>query len=385
MGAREWLVVASLPGMGPLRIAELAAREPKWPQGWLAGMPQKAAQALRLWLEHPARSPLRDILEYTQAWLDGAPGRHLLHPDHPDWPTLLRQLPDPPAVLWVQGDLQALNSPTLVVVGTRRPTQEGVDNARAFARELSRRGWCIVSGMALGVDGIAQQAALDAGGASVAVLGCGTDVIYPPRHRELHQRLTETPGGLLLSEHPPGTRARPAFFPRRNRIVTGLSLGVLVVEAAEKSGSLVSARLALEQDRELFALPGSIHNVQARGCLNLIREGHAHLVRDAQDILGELGHWASSFLPSDALMAIDTTDPLLTTAPSAPSENPTTGMEGPLPDDLLRWLSASPTPNDALVQASDVSVSDCQQRLLMLELDGWVTQQAGGWVRLPPA
>ncbi|MWJ27274.1 DNA-protecting protein DprA [Halomonas sp. ZH2S] len=380
MDAREWLVAASLPGMGALRIAELAAREPKWPEGWLAGMPHKAAQALRLWLEYPARSPLRDILEHTQAWLDGAPGRYLLYPGHPDWPALLRQLPDPPVVLWAQGDLKALGLPTLAMVGTRRPTQEGAGNARAFAKELSRRGWCIVSGMALGIDGIAQQAALDAGGASVAVLGCGTDVVYPPRHRELHQRLTESPGGLLLSEHPPGTQARPAFFPRRNRIVTGLSLGVLVVEAAEKSGSLVSARLALEQDRELFALPGSIHNVQARGCLKLIREGNAHLVRDAQDILGELGHWASSFLPCDALMTSDNS--VSTTEQSALAENSASGMEGPLPDDLLRWLGTSPTPIDALVQASEVSVSDCQQRLLMLELDGWVTQQAGGWVRL---
>src|SRR5690554_6991369 len=140
--------------------------------------------------------------------------------------------------------------------------------------------------MALGVDGAAQQAALEAGGRSVAVLGCGVDVIYPPRHARLYHQLIEC-GGLILSEHPPGTRARAGYFPRRNRIVTGLALGVLVVEAAEKSGSLVSARLAVEQNREVFALPGSIHNSQARGCLDLIRQG-AVLVRQIDDIVCRL-------------------------------------------------------------------------------------------------
>ncbi|WP_346795711.1 DNA-processing protein DprA [Halomonas sp. Bachu 37] len=371
MDPMQWLAVSMLPGMGPRRIAELVARNPEWPQGWLAAMPAPASQALRLWLEHPSRSPLEAEIEKTRQWLAESPRRALLHPGHPAWPRLLDQLPDPPSVLWAQGDLAALDPPTLAVVGTRRPTQEGVGNARAFGREFARRGWCLVSGMALGVDAIAQQAALDTGGMSIAVLGCGVDVIYPPRHRALHQQLSEQANGLILSEHPPGTQARPAFFPRRNRIVTGLSLGVLVVEAAEKSGSLVSARLALEQDRELFALPGSIHNVQARGCLKLIREGQAHLVLDADDILAELGQWASTFLP------LTLKEPGLPVEPVPPAEE--------LPDSLLTHLSDVPTPIDALVYQAELAVGECQQRLLMLELDGWVTQQAGGWVRLPRA
>ncbi|MGM0832640.1 MAG: DNA-processing protein DprA [Pseudomonadota bacterium] len=369
MDAKEWLVVNELPGMGALRTAALVAKQPQWPHGWLAGLPSNAATALRLWLTQPDRSPLQQAVDHSFAWLNAAPNRHLLHRNHPAWPELLNQLPDPPVVLWAQGDLSALEGPKLAMVGTRRPTSEGSGNAQAFARELVNRGWCIVSGMALGVDGVAQRAALAAGGQSIAVLGCGVDVIYPPSHRELHEQLSTVPGGLLLSEHPPGTGARPAFFPRRNRIVTGLALGTLVVEATEKSGSLVSARLTLEQDRELFALPGSLHNVQARGCLQLLRSG-ATLVRHVDDIVDELQHWSERYMPS---------------SPRAIAEN--TSLDLPidndeLKDNVLSALGATPTPIDLLVQSAGITVSECQQRLLMLELDGKVAQQAGGWVRL---
>jgi len=358
--AREWLALARLPGMGAARLAELTASRPEWPGGWLAVLPREAGMALRLWLDHPARSPLSTELAADEAWLAAESGRHLLHPDHPAWPTLLGQIADPPPVLWALGDLGALGPPRLAMVGSRRPTREGLTNAAGFARELAERGWCVVSGMALGIDAAAQQAALDAGGASVAVLGCGVDVVYPPRHHRLYRRLQE-PGGLLLSEHPPGTPARAGFFPRRNRIVTGLSLGVLVVEAAERSGSLVSARLALEQNREVFALPGSIHNPTARGCLQLIRDG-AVLVRDLNDILAELSQWA-----------------VAVSAGPDPAPEPVEARE----DSLLRWLSDTPTPVDALVTLTGRGVADCQRGLLELELEGAVTHAAGGWIRLP--
>lgn len=376
MDAQEWLVVNALPGMGALRIAQLVARQPQWPEGWLAALPSRAANALRLWLEHPTRSPLQDVVNETQVWQQGGPARHVLHRDHPAWPELLNELPDPPAVLWALGDLSALEGPKIAMVGTRRPTGEGTHNAQTFARDFAQRGWCVVSGMALGIDGVAQRAALNAEGSTVAVLGCGVDVIYPASNRDLHEQLSRLPGGLLLSEHPPGTLARAAFFPRRNRIVTGLSLGTLVVEATEKSGSLVSARLTLEQNRELFVLPGSLHNVQARGCLSLLRQGSAHLACSVDDIIADLGHWAEVFIPSEAPLQ----QPL-----SAITEKPTKEESLPdnLPDPLLTSLSATPTPIDSLVAFTGASVSDCQQRLLMLELDGWVSQQAGGWVRLP--
>lgn len=380
MDAHEWLVVNALPGLGALRIAQLLARQPQWPAGWLAALPSRAARELRLWLEHPARSPLQNVIDETLAWQQSAPSRHILHRDHPAWPALLNELPDPPVVLWAQGDIGALEGPKLAMVGTRRPTGEGTHNAQTFARDLARRGWCVVSGMALGIDGVAQRAALNAGGSTIAVLGCGVDVIYPASHRDLHEQLSRLPGGLVLSEHPPGTVARPAFFPRRNRIVTGLSLGTLVVEATEKSGSLVSARLTLEQNRELFVLPGSLHNVQARGCLALLRQGSAHLACSVDDIIADLGHWAEAFIPPD-----DDTKQGVSAGVERPSNQEPLPESLPetLPDDLLASLSATPTPIDLLVHATGVTVSDCQQRLLMLELDGWVSQQAGGWVRLP--
>ena len=365
LGAREWLALSRLPGLGAARLAELAVRAPAWPHGWLALLPREAATALRLWLDHPARSPLGDDIARAEAWLAAAPGRHLLHPGHPRWPALLAEIPDPPPLLWAWGDLAALAPPRLAMVGARRATREGLTNAAAFARELAGRGWCVVSGMALGIDAAAQQAALDAGGASVAVLGCGVDVVYPPRHHRLHARL-RAPGGLLVSEHPPGTPARAAFFPRRNRIVTGLAFGVLVVEAAERSGSLVSARLAGEQGREVFALPGSIHNPQALGCLRLIRDGAA-LVRDVDDIVSELAQW----LPASRV-------------PAPPDQAPAED-EGASGDPLLRWLSGQPTPVDTLVGLSGLGIAECQRRLLELELEGRVAQVAGGWVRLSGA
>ncbi|ERS91967.1 DNA-processing protein DprA [Halomonas sp. PBN3] len=368
LGPREWLALAALPGLGAGALAELAARGPAWPDGWLAVLPPRCASALRLWLDHPARSPLAAEVEARLAWVAEADNRHLLYPGHPAWPELLSQIPDPPPLLWAWGDLAALEPPRLAMVGARRATREGLTNAGAFARELAGRGWCVVSGMALGIDAAAQQAALDAGGASVAVLGCGVDVVYPPRHHRLHQRLRE-PGGLLLAEHPPGTSARAGFFPRRNRIVTGLSCGVLVVEAAEQSGSLVSARLAGEQGREVFALPGSLHNPQARGCLRLIREG-AVLVREVDDILAELTQWAGIALAPSSAAAAAAEAPGVLEAP-APSSDP-----------LLRWLSGSPTPADTLVGLTGLDVAECQRRLLALELEGQAARVAGGWVRL---
>ncbi len=356
---REWLALIRLPGMGATRLAELVAAAPAWPDGWLARLSPAAASMLRLWLDHPARSPLSREVEADLAWLMESDQRHLLHPGHPAWPVLLSQIGDPPPVLWALGDLDALQPPGLAIVGSRRPTREGLINAAAFGRELAGCGWSVVSGMALGVDGAAQQAALEAGGRSVAVLGCGVDVIYPPRHARLYHQLIEC-GGLILSEHLPGTRARAGYFPRRNRIVTGLALGVLVVEAAETSGSLVSALLAVEQNREVFVLPGSIHNAQARGCLDLIRQG-AVLVRQIDDIFAELKQWEASRQPVAGV-------------PSASAESD---------DPLLRWLNDSPSPLDALVSLTGLAVPECQRRLLALALEGLLAQAPGGWVRLP--
>lgn len=369
LGAREWLLLSQLPGLGVVTLAALADATPDWPDGWLARLPREAAQALRLALDHPSHSPLAAAVESQLAWCDPDRHRQLLYLGHDSWPVSLSALNDPPAVLWAQGDLAALAPPRLAMVGTRRATREGMNNAAFFAQALVEEGVCVVSGMALGIDGAAQWAALEAGGSSIGVLGCGVDVIYPARHRSLHERLGQ-PGGLLLSEHPPGTRAHPSFFPRRNRIVTGMSLGVLVVEAAERSGSLISARLAGEQGREVFAVPGSIHNPEAGGCLRLIREG-AVLVRDVDDILAELPDWALAQGTGQPL-AYSGTEQVSHTEPAEQTDDP-----------LLALLSSNPLPLDVLAELSGLTPPDCQSQLIMLALDGVADQVPGGWVRLP--
>lgn len=368
LGAREWLLLSQLPGLGVVSLAGFAEEQLDWPGGWLTRLPREAAQALRLALDHPSRSSLVASVEAQMAWCDPDRHRHLLYRGHASWPLSLSALNDPPAILWAQGDLAALDLPRLAMVGTRRASREGMNNAALFARALVEQGFCVVSGMALGIDGAAQWAALEAGGSSIGVLGCGVDVIYPARHRALYERLGQQ-GGLLLSEHAPGTRAHPSFFPRRNRIVTGMSLGVLVVEAAERSGSLISARLAGAQGREVFAVPGSIHNPEVGGCLRLIREG-AVLVRDVEDILDELPDWA---VASD--VAPDVSEPV------EPLHQE--GQPAPTDDPLLALLSARPTPLDMLAELSGLTPANCQSQLIMLALDGVADQVPGGWVRLP--
>lgn len=391
LSLRDWLALDALPGLGPARLAPLLRRWHEgasegdglvWPQGWLAALPANLAQPLRLWLEHPARSPLNRPVEEALDWERADARHHLLHPGHPAWPALLTQLPDPPTLLWAKGDLSVLARAAMAIVGTRRPTREGQDNAMRFARDLVDSGFCIVSGMALGIDGAAQQAALRAGGATIGVLGCGVDVIYPPRHASLYRELLEGQG-LLLAEHPPATRAHPRFFPRRNRLITGLSQGVLVVEAAEKSGSLVSARLALEQDRDVFAIPGSIHNPQSTGCLRLIRQGEAALVRNVDDMLDDLSPWQVPSVGGRARETTGTSDDLgIGASAAARRPMPATETADVTPDSpLLAALSDAPTPVDLLVELTGQSVAALQLGLLELELEGLAAQTTGGWVR----
>ncbi|MFD2191067.1 DNA-processing protein DprA [Pistricoccus aurantiacus] len=372
MTPQDWLILSLLPNLGPRRLAMLRAKRPVWPQGWLALLPEAPRRMLRLWLEQPGRNPFQSEITALERWLAQDRNHHFLHPGHPHWPVLLDEIADPPAVLWAKGDLSALSPPRVAMVGSRRPTRDGLNNAAAFARGLAERGWCVVSGLALGIDGQAQQTALDAGGVSIAVLGCGVDVIYPPRHARLYRRHLQD-GGLLLSEHPPSTPARAAFFPRRNRIVTGLSLGVLVVEAAHRSGSLVSARLAMEQNRDVLVLPGSLHNPQAQGCLGLIRQG-ATLVTRVEELIDELEHWQANPMLSFPQASGGTAS-----ATQASSQASSSSVSS---DPLLNLLSDVPTPLDALIALTDKDVSACQLRLLELELEGVVAQVSGGWIRL---
>lgn len=231
-----------------------------------------------------ARFDVAKQLERTRAWC-AAPGHALLTLDDPAYPPALLTMHDPPPLLYVRGALHWLHAPSLAIVGSRNATAQGVDDAGRFARELAASGLAIVSGLALGIDAAAHSGALAAGGCTVAVVGTGADLVYPAQHAALARAIIER--GAVVSEWPLGTPAKPAHFPQRNRLIAGMSQGVLVVEAAQRSGSLITARLANEMGREVFAIPGSIHAPLARGCHQLIKEG-AKLTESVQDVLDEL-------------------------------------------------------------------------------------------------
>jgi DNA processing protein len=277
----------------------------------------------------------------------------------PAYPPLLRQINDPPMVLFVRGEVNLLTQPLLAMVGSRNPSIEGKRNAEEFAAYLARCGLGIVSGMAMGIDAASHRGALKSGGATIAVWGTGLDKPYPPSHRDLAEEIAQR--GLLVSEFPPGTPPLPYNFPRRNRIISGLCVGTLVVEAAQTSGSLITARLASEQGREVFAIPGSIHNPLAHGCHRLIREG-AKLVESAGDILEELAPLLK-LEPANAVdalpMAADTTD------------DPEYRL-------LLNSMDHAPTSIDSLVERTGLTPDVVSSMLLMLELQGQVEATPGG-------
>jgi DNA processing protein len=285
------------------------------------------------------------------AWL-AQPNNHLVTWLDVDYPPLLREIADPPAMLFVSGDRSCLGRPQLAIVGSRNPTVGGVQNAGAFAAYLARAGYVITSGLALGIDGAAHRGALDVGGATIAVTGNGLDRVYPRQHHALAHEIVGR--GALVSEFAPGTPPRREHFPQRNRLISGMSQGVLVVEAAVKSGSLITARLAAEQGREVFAIPGSIHSPLARGCHVLIRQG-AKLVETAQDITEEL---------HPLKIAVDGAG----TAPTT---------RGPM-DQLLPYLGYDPVDVDTLVDRSGLTPDAVSSMLLNMELRGLIEAQPGG-------
>ena len=289
-------------------------------------------------------------LAAARAWLAGGADRQVLVLGDPAWPPLLLQTADPPLLLYVQGDAACLARPAVAVVGSRQASAQGSDNARALAQALGERGYLVISGLAYGIDAAAHEGALLGAAGTVAVVGTGLDQVYPPRHRELALRIAAH--GALLSEYAPGTPPLPEHFPQRNRIIAGLSLGTLVVEAALRSGSLITARLALEAGREVFAIPGSIHAAQSKGCHALLKQG-AKLVESAQDIIEEL----QSGQPMRAA-----------TAPTEPEP----------PDALLDALGAEPITLDALLARTGWRTAELTARLLELEFEGRVARLPGG-------
>jgi DNA processing protein len=366
---RAWLILLRTPGFAAARLRELlvearhapAALDKLCRRGNRAGLTD-AAQA---WLAEPDEARLAADM----AWL-AQPDHRLLCCTDEDFPPQLESIPQPPAALFVAGDAGLLLRAQVAIVGARAATPAGLANAATFARELTHGGLLVISGMADGVDGAAHTAALDAGGATIAVIGTGPDRVYPAKHHELARRIAAA--GALVSEYPPGTAARADHFPRRNRLIAGLSLGTLVIEAGLRSGSLITARLAGEQGREVFAVPGSIHNPLAEGCHSLIGDG-ARLVQGADEIVRALAPAAREL--GNELAARLAADPA--------DRKKAAGQDGPAwrsdPDyqRLQEALGYDPATLDDLVARTGLAPGALSSMLLMLELEGMVAGLPG--------
>ena len=307
-------------------------------------------------------APDGERIEQWQRWLD-RPGHGLITIDDPAYPERLAAIADAPLALWVHGaDGRLLDLPQLAIVGSRNPTRGGTQTATAFARYFSEHGLVITSGMAQGIDTASHVGALDGRSGTIAVLGCGIDHVYPRANSALAERIVAN--GLLVSEYAPGTLPRPFHFPRRNRIIAAMSLGTLVVEAARQSGSLITARYASEFGREVFAIPGSIHNPLAKGCHALIRDG-AKLVDDAADVLLELApQLSANEWEATNVTASTHCDTSLTKQPQYVA--------------LLEALAFEPTQIATLAQGVGLTTGEVSSMLLVLELEGLVEALPGG-------
>ncbi|MES2019288.1 MAG: DNA-processing protein DprA [Pseudomonadota bacterium] len=350
----DWLRLERTPGVGPVAVQRLLQRFDHPPaifsadhDALLACVSGTVARALRAPLDQRTMA----YIDQVQAWL-ALPGNHVLTLDDPDYPPLLRHIPDPPVLLYVKGRIDLLGAPAVAIVGSRNASVQGVSNAGAFGCALSTSGLTIVSGLALGIDAAAHEGGLRGPGSTVAVVGTGIDRIYPRANEDLARRIAAQ--GCLVSEYSLGTRPLPENFPRRNRLISGLSSAVLVVEAAASSGSLITARIANDQGRDVFALPGSIHAPLAKGCHKLIKQG-AKLVETAADLLDEL-----RLTPQAAL---------------GPAAAPDYCGEYQA---LLLALGHGPVGADALAARCDLAPGLLAGQLLALELAGHVERLPGG-------
>jgi DNA processing protein len=354
-----WLALVRMPGVGPIMARALLAQ-------W--GTPRRlfdagdTAMGTAGVVYEPAKAYLRQpdwaAVEHDLDWLIQS-HCHAITLQDARYPTLLQQIPDPPPVLFVRGDPCRLAAMQLAIVGSRNPSASGERTAAEFASQLAHTGLTITSGLAVGIDAAAHRGALAGGRRTIAVTGTGLDQVYPARHRPLADEIAAC--GALVSEFPPGTPPRRENFPRRNRLISALSLGTLVVEAALHSGSLITARQAAEQGREVFAIPGSIHNPLARGCHALLRQG-AKLVETVADVLEEL----------PPLPGAEDTAP----AASAPRARAATGHH-----EFARFLNHigfEPTAVDTLVERSGLTADQVSSMLVVLELHGLVASAPGG-------
>lgn len=355
--ARSWLYLLKAPGLGPATFHDIITRYGDPGTALAAGADELFGSGL---IRAPARDFLRrpppDAIADDLTWLDGE-GHHLLTCLDPDFPPLLREIPGPPPLLFVNGSRELLTSLQIAIVGSRNPSPRGRDHARQFAAELSAHGLTVTSGLACGIDTAAHLGALEAGGTTIAVTGTGLDRVYPASNRELARTIAR--GGALVSEFPVGTPPRAENFPRRNRVISGLSLGTLVVEAGMRSGSLITARLAADQGREVFAIPGAIDNPLARGCHALIRTG-AKLVESSTDCLEELG-----------ALALACTAAARTPTPSRTRVTPEQAQ-------VLAQVDYAPTSIDTVIGRTGLTAARVSSILLALEMENLVTPAPGG-------
>jgi DNA processing protein len=351
-----WLRLLETPGVGREAARALLARFGSAEAAIAASTEARKAVVLPGPAAALARVPdeFEPRLAAGWQWLtSGDEPRDVVVIGDPRYPAPLLDSADPPLLLYGCGRIELLSAPAIAIVGSRNPTPQGLDNARAFAAHLSGEGWVVVSGLALGIDGAAHEGALAGGAGTIAVVGTGLDRVYPARHRALAQRIASD--GLLVSEFAVGTPALAENFPIRNRIIAGMARGTVVVEAAVKSGSLITARLAVEAGRDVFALPGSIHSPQSRGCHALIKQG-AKLVDSAADIVDELAPAGVARAASGSV---------------APKARPVRA------DPLLDALGFDPIGLDALIARTGQSAADLSARLLDLELQGRVARLPG--------
>jgi DNA processing protein len=351
-----WLTLIRLSGVGPVTLNPLL-NSGLSPSELLQNPPDHLSERVRNLL----RQPPSDLVKNDLDWLSGS-NNHFLPISSPNYPELLAHLSDAPLGLFIHGQIDCLNSPQISMVGSRNPSRGGEQTAQEFATHFARSGITVTSGLALGIDTAAHRGALQGNGSTIAVTATGLDRVYPASNRELAHAIAEN--GALVSEFPTGTSPMRGHFPRRNRIISGLSLGILVVEAALKSGSLITARLAGEHSREIFAIPGSIHNPLARGCHRLIREG-AKLVETAADILEELAPKLQGY--------ISTPTPETNTSPS-----PDTPKADHEHQQILDAMGFDPVSTDLLVERTGLAPEFVSSMLLLLEMEGHVSSEPGG-------
>jgi len=360
---KNWLYLRHTPGVGDLTFQALLGAFGTIDAIYNARHGQLAALALKPGVIDALRNDEKPDISADLEWYQ-QDNHHIITLQDEAYPAQLKELPDAPPVLYVRGDPDYLKQPMLAMVGTRNPTAAGRNIAREFASYLSSAGITIISGLASGIDGASHEGALEGMAGTVAVVAHGLDIVYPAQHQKLAQRISEF--GAVVSEMPVGTQPQRGFFPRRNRLISALALGTLVVEAAQKSGSLITASYANEQNREVFAIPGSIHNPMARGCHKLIRQG-AKLVETADDILEELCIPLSQTPPYPEKSDINTQD----------NHKDLHQTLDPDHQKLLKCLAYEPASIDELVRSSHFTAAEVASMLLILELEGIVVCQDG--------